>query len=1049
MNKQFLNGGKSVQAIIKGKWFILIGWIIALAVLLSTAPNMMDLVREKGQFKLPDGSLSKTAADLSLQKSKDENHQIALVFYKNKKITSEDEDSMRKAVANIEKKKEELGITKILHYFDNSKLKSEMLSKDEKTVLVSLSFRDKGLSVDAVKKGLDKALQGVKVKYYYTGAWVITDDVLKSSEEGLKKTEGITIIFILVVLILVFRSIVAPFIPLITVGLSYLGSQSIVAFLIDWIDFPLSTFTQIFLVVVLFGIGTDYCILLLSRYKEELTTSDHVADAIVKTYKTAGKTVLYSGIAVMIGFATIGFSQFKLYQSALAVAVGVAILLIALFTIVPFFMAVLNQKLFWPQKGSLEHKESKMWEFFGRLSLKRPFLTIVFLSVCIAPFLFFYDGKLSFNDMDEIGEKYDSVKGFQIISDSFSPGKVLSSTIVLKNDEPMDNEKYLPLFEKVSREVSKVSGVDYLRSATRPVGEEISELYVKNQVKIVDEGLQKGNEGIQKVAGGLKDASTSILNSKPKVEEAASGVTDLINGTEKLKGGIGELNTNLNLLEQGMTKGVKGTGDVKNGVVEIKKNAEKLLEGSQLLHENYKRVEEGLSILASKYEEVGAQFGKFSGTLQGADQKFAEVESRYSQLSQDQQFQIARKMIQESNKGAGQLTAGMQALNKELNKATAGVKEANAALGKVKEGQQQLTNGLEKVISSLGELERGMNQVTDGQKKIIQQLPQFSTGLEKLKDGQKQIQSGFSSFSGQLQDLSSGLKEGVNGLNQVSGGIQNAGEYFTALSQAPDNQMAGWFIPNEVLKSNDFQEVFETYMSPDKKTVTFDVIFKYNPYSLDAMNQIVEIESAVKRAVKDSPLENAKLGIGGVSSSQADLRNISNEDYNRTVLLMLAGVGFILLILLRSIIMPLYLILSLVITYYTSMAVSEVVFVHLLGYSGINWVVPFFSFVILVALGVDYSIFLMSRFNEHRDMKPEEAIVLAMKKMGTVIVSAAIILGGTFAAMIPSGVLSLLQIATIVLTGLMLYALLFLPLFVPVMVKVFGEANWWPFKNDK
>ncbi len=55
----------------------------------------------------------------------------------------------------------------------------------------------------------------------------------------------------------------------------------------------------------------------------------------------------------------------------------------------------------------------------------------------------------------------------------------------------MDNEKYLPLFEKVSREVSKVSGVDYLRSATRPVGEEISELYVKNQVKIVDEGLQK------------------------------------------------------------------------------------------------------------------------------------------------------------------------------------------------------------------------------------------------------------------------------------------------------------------------------------------------------------------------------------------------------------------------------------------------------------------------------------------------------------------------------------------------------------------------------
>jgi putative drug exporter of the RND superfamily len=63
--------------------------------------------------------------------------------------------------------------------------------------------------------------------------------------------------------------------------------------------------------------------------------------------------------------------------------------------------------------------------------------------------------------------------------------------------------------------------------------------------------------------------------------------------------------------------------------------------------------------------------------------------------------------------------------------------------------------------------------------------------------------------------------------------------------------------------------------------------------------------------------------------------------------------------------------------------------------------------------------------------------------MGTVIISEAVILGGTFAAMIPAGVLSLLQIATIVLTGLISYALIFLPLFVPVMVKTFGRANWY------
>jgi RND superfamily putative drug exporter len=89
----------------------------------------------------------------------------------------------------------------------------------------------------------------------------------------------------------------------------------------------------------------------------------------------------------------------------------------------------------------------------------------------------------------------------------------------------------------------------------------------------------------------------------------------------------------------------------------------------------------------------------------------------------------------------------------------------------------------------------------------------------------------------------------------------------------------------------------------------------------------------------------------------------------------------------------------------------------------------------------------MDRFNEYKDISVEEAMLLAMKKMGTVIISAVVILGGTFAAMIPSGMLSLIQIASIILTGLLLYAFIVLPLFVPVMVKNFGAANWWPFKR--
>ncbi|MNL62828.1 putative membrane protein YdgH [compost metagenome] len=72
-----------------------------------------------------------------------------------------------------------------------------------------------------------------------------------------------------------------------------------------------------------------------------------------------------------------------------------------------------------------------------------------------------------------------------------------------------------------------------------------------------------------------------------------------------------------------------------------------------------------------------------------------------------------------------------------------------------------------------------------------------------------------------------------------------------------------------------------------------------------------------------------------------------------------------------------------------------------------------------------------------------------MKNMGTVILSAAVILGGTFASMYPSGVMSMMQIATVVLTGLALYSLVILPFFIPVMVKMFGNANWWPFSRKE
>ncbi|WP_160719139.1 MMPL family transporter [Bacillus sp. USDA818B3_A] len=1046
-----------MRTIIKGKWFILAAWVAVIAALFIAAPNMESLVREKGQISVPEGYSSTLAAkileDVQSSENKGTDLQTALVFHSNKKLTEEDLKNAEKAVQILEEQKNKLGITEIVSHFNQEELKDQLVSKDGKTILVSVKVTADGREAKDISKDLYEAIDDTKLDHYYTGNWVISEDLVTNSQEGLKKTEGITVVFILVVLLLVFRSIVAPIIPLVTVGFSYLTAQSIVGLLVDHVNFPLSTFTQTFLVAVLFGIGTDYCILLLSRFKEEMAKNESVTDAIVETYRTAGKTVLFSGIAVMIGFASIGLSTFQLYKSAAAVAVGVAILLLALVTVVPFFMAVLGKKLYWPSKGQLEHSDSKIWGVMGKFALARPFLAFILVVIISVPFLFTYQDQLSFNSLEEISDDYPSIKGFNLIADSFGPGESMPTQIVIKNDDQLNTSEYITLTDKISQELLKVHNVDTVRSATRPTGTPIDDFYISKQAATLEDGLSKGNDGIKKISDGLAEAGTQMASNQPKMKEATDGISQLITGTNQLQTGMGSLQAGLTKIQDGLKSGSMGAGEARKGLEEIKSQSEKLLAGYKQLLEGYKTASSGLGTLKANYDQIAGGLTLIHQNLVKTDQAFANLEKQYADIVQNQNYQ-AIKMTVAGVKTATDPTAddprvslvtSLNTLNTGLQGAQNGINTANQSLAKMLTGQGQLIDGMGQLIDGIGKLEDGLDQMEKGQGTAIANLPKFSGGLEGLAAGQQQLLNGFQDIGGQITKLSNGLTQSADGLNQVSEGLGSAQNYLSDVAKQKQN---GFYIPQDVLNSKDFEKVLDTYMSQDRKVMTIDVIFNKNPYSNEAINSVSDIKQAVTRAVKDTKLENAKIEVGGVSSMHHDLDRISKADYSRTVILMLAGISIILVILLRSLIMPLYLIGSLVLTYYTSMAISESIFVNILGLTGISWAVPFFAFVILVALGIDYSIFLMDRFNEYRDMPVQQAILLSMKKMGSVIISAAVILGGTFAAMMPSGVLSLVEIATILLIGLALYSLVVLPLFVPVMVKTFGQANWWPFMKN-
>src|SRR5690606_24932965 len=291
--------------------------------------------------------------------------------------------------------------------------------------------------------------------------------------------------------------------------------------------------------------------ILLSRYKEELQTASTVEDAIVNTYKTAGRTLFISALAVLIGFSAIGFAQFPIFKSAVGVAVGIAVLLIVLYTVIPFFMAILKEKLFWPSKKAASHQDSKIWVAISKVSVLRPFVSIVIAALITIPIVLTYDNEISYDMTDEIDRSYESVKGLRAIEKGFGKGDSFPVKVVMKTEKSLVQEDIVPYVESISKEIEKIENVKTVRTLTRPTGEVLNELNIDYQLGImadnmeeIAKGLHEIQNGLKQIEGGLTKTRNAIPNSGEarsagqQLHQAADGIRQINNQLEQISGGL-------------------------------------------------------------------------------------------------------------------------------------------------------------------------------------------------------------------------------------------------------------------------------------------------------------------------------------------------------------------------------------------------------------------------------------------------------------------------------------------------------------------------------
>jgi RND superfamily putative drug exporter len=901
-------------------------WLIVAAFVGVLSPDLTRLAAEGQAKMLGGGAESRRAAELVRQNWPDQSYEsmIVAVLHRDGSLTDSDRTFAARLAHRFDAGERPSQVLRVFGPDSAPEIARRLISADESVELVAISLSSSfvaPITHEAVAWAKRQAAEesaampaGLEVRW--TGDAVIGRDYMDGVKTSLDRAAVATIILLLIVLLLVYRSFWLSMVPLVTIGVSVVIARGLLAWLIlaGW---EVSSLVELFLIAILFGVGTDFCLFLSWRFAEHFNRSNPASSMQLTLGRSFAALVTSAG-TIMIGLLLMGTTRFKLFSSTgPSVALGLALALLATLSLTPAMLIVLAR--IHPQSfDGLADRSTAYWHRLGSSAMARPLRSWALTLVAMLPLTILGMRTEFIQDlMTELPKKTRSVEDFHFLASKFDPGMLAPLTVVLESDADFRKSEGLSLIDDVSRLLAHHRRLSEVRSATQPLGspEPLSRARLASRLGEVNAGFHQLSQGAEQLSKGLTEGAAK-LRAAIWLEEA----------------------TGLSLTGAKPAEGLIPKSDPSVGRAKVATSGE---------------------VLASGLKQASAVLQWSTGAP--ASWNLAALQGAFEALGQE----------------------------------PTSVAKAKSS------GSMKASGGRQPPVRSSG------RQGADAPRSP-------PTPPEVL-----------------LRELS----RAAEGATQIADGAARAHREVTTILNDPVGRRAldRLLIDDETVREHpELRRSFAAYITPDGRRARIDVTQADRIFSNDAMNQVLTLRRRLHDFLGEYEGIQVNARVAGANAESADIRDLTRADQVQSWFVVPIGVFLVLLIALRDPLACLNLVGTMILTYSFALGATHLVFVTCLGAEGLDWKVPYFLFVLLVAVGVDYNVFLMTRLNEESQRRGlRRGIVRAIGHTGGLISSAAAITACSFASFLFSPLGSLRQLGFALVVGILIDAMLVRPLLVP------------------